>query len=267
MSLESHLKNLRSIIDKKLDEYLPRAMAYPEVIHRAMRYSVFSGGKRLRPILAIESCRACGGNIAKVVPAACAIELIHTYSLVHDDLPAMDDDDTRRGKPALHKKYNEAIAILAGDALLTLAFFAAAGSSSKILEELAGASGTKGMIAGQVVDLEFAGKKKDKKLIHYINTHKTARLFEASCRIGGLAAGARKDKVDALGRFGRALGVSFQIVDDILDGGDYPKTFGRQRAKADALDFARKAKNALQPIGKSSGALLGLVDYSLRRTK
>jgi len=230
-----------------------------------MRYAVFSGGKRLRPILVIESCLACGGNIAKAMPAACALELVHTYSLDHDDLPAMDDDDTRRGKPALHKKYNEAVAILAGDALLTLAFGILA--DSRAAAELAGAAGTFGMVGGQTVDLEYKGRKKTKDTLRYINLHKTARLFEASCRIGGLVSGARvADKIEALGRFGRALGLSFQIVDDILDHGDYVKGFGASRARMDAKDMADRAKAALSPLGNKAGALKELADYILSRT-
>ena len=270
ISMRSRLKNLKAVIDRSLDRYLPKSAAYPRSIHGAMRYGVFSGGKRIRPILVIESCRACGGSVSKALPAACAMELVHAYSLIHDDLPAMDDDDTRRGKPTVHKKYDEATAILAGDALFSLAFMVVARHSRpelshKIIEELASAAGTFGMIGGQVVDLEYMDREKTRTLIDYINAHKTARLFEASCKIGALAAGAKASKVDALARFGRLLGISFQIVDDILDEGDYVRAFGRPAAEKDARSLANKAKGSLGIFGKSAATLTAIADYMTNR--
>ncbi|MBI5144342.1 MAG: polyprenyl synthetase family protein, partial [Candidatus Omnitrophica bacterium] len=197
MNIKYYLKNLKDRIDKSLDEYLPSEKAYPKAIHWAMRYSVFSGGKRMRPILAIESCKVCKGRLKDVLPAACAIELIHTYSLIHDDLPAMDDDDYRRGRPTSHKVFGEANAILAGDALLALAFNIIAKEANgrrglEVIRELSEAIGTRGMVGGQIVDLEFKNKKLDKKTLNYINRFKTSRLFEASTKIGAIAAQSSK---------------------------------------------------------------------------
>jgi geranylgeranyl diphosphate synthase type II len=272
LNLERYFAHVRSIIDKRLDGYLPPASAYPETIHKAMRYSVFSGGKRIRPILVIESCRACGGTAREALPVACAVELVHTYSLVHDDLPAMDDDDMRRGRPTLHKVYGEANAILAGDALLTLAFgliarYSRARSSLRMIAELADASGTFGMVGGQVVDLEFENRRKDAKRMEYINLHKTARLFEASARLGAIAAAAPQGRVNALGCFGRSLGLAFQIIDDIIDEGDYVKAFGLERAREDARDLSGRANESLQVFGRKAATLKAITTYLLGRRK
>jgi len=274
LNLTRRLIHMRSLINRALDRCLPPAHVHPRTIHRAMRYSVFSGGKRIRPILLIESCRACGGTAAQAMPAACAIELVHTYSLIHDDLPAMDDDDVRRGKPTLHKAYGEANAILAGDALLTLAFGLIAGdrrrsrprSSLDAAKELAHASGTFGMVGGQAADLEWAGKKKDKKVLEYINLRKTACLFEASCALGAISALAPGKKVNALARFGRFVGLSFQIIDDIIDGGDYVKVCGLAQAHCDAHNLVERADESVRIFGKKADILCAIADHSVNRT-
>ena len=207
-------------IYRNLKEYLPQG---DNTVEKAMQYSVLSGGKRIRPLIAIEACRICGGSVKDAMPYACAIEFIHTYSLIHDDLPSMDDDDFRRGKPTCHKVFGEANAILAGDALLTLAFniivkHAKPKIGVQIIEELTEAIGIDGMVGGQALDMEFKKKSKDKKLLKEINLLKTAKLFEVSTRIGGICAGASREKVKALGKFGLYFGLSFQTVDDELDG-------------------------------------------------
>jgi len=239
--LASYLAERRRLVDEALGCFLPRADAHPATIHEAMRYSVFAGGKRLRPILVIAGAEAAGGMARDVLPTACAVELIHTYSLIHDDLPAMDDDDYRRGRPTSHKVFGEAIAILAGDALLTLAFgligenFAAppaggdpagraeAGAARdprrlrEVLAELADAAGTAGMIGGQVVDVLSEGKAVNGQTLEYIHTHKTAALIRASLRAGALLVGAPGGALEAISVAGSRLGLAFQIVDDILD--------------------------------------------------
>jgi geranylgeranyl diphosphate synthase, type II len=248
-------------IDKNLNKYLPKGS---ETVKKAMKYSVMSGGKRIRPIIAIEASRACGGNIKDVMGIACAIEFIHTYSLIHDDLPAMDDDDFRRGKPTCHKVFGEANAILAGDALLTLAFNTIARHSKpkaglNIIKELSDAIGADGMVGGQALDLEFQGRKKTKDNLNRINLLKTARFFEVSAKAGALAAGASKEKVRALQRFGLYLGISFQLVDDHLDG----ETKGREGAGL----LIKKAKDELKVFGKRADNLKSMADSLLKRTK
>lgn len=210
------MANLVRLIDKALDKYLPPETAEPKILHRAMRYSVFPGGKRIRPIILIETAMACGGNAKNAMPAAAAVELVHAYSLIHDDLPSMDDDDYRRGKLSCHKKFGEAIAILAGDALLTLAFeIISGGYSPKIsvamIKELSGAIGSKGMVAGQAFDI--AGDKDKVKVNHL----KTAKLFAASAALGAISAGAKPAKIKALRRAGADFGMKFQAADDVED--------------------------------------------------
>lgn len=264
------MRNLKNLINKSLDRYLPSEKEDPGEIHKAMRYSVFSGGKRMRPILAIESCMACGGDIKKVLPAAAAIELIHTYSLIHDDLPAMDDDDYRRGKPASHKVFGEANAILAGDALLTLAFNIIATESkpefaAKAVKELSDAIGTKGMLGGQVVDLNYKDKKKDKKQLNHINLLKTAKLFEVSTKLGAMAASSDKRRIEAMAKFGASLGMAFQIIDDIMDEGDYIRLFGHREAHGHSKDLIEDAKAGLKIFGRRADRLKNIADHLLNR--
>ncbi len=269
MKLEFYLAGLKSRVDNRLNRYLPATMSYPPVLHRAMCYSVFSGGKRIRPILAIESCKACGGDTSEVMPAACAIELVHNYSLIHDDLPAMDNDDYRRGKPTSHKKFGEANAVLAGDGLLTLAFNILARQVNpkfglQVIEELSRATGTHGMIGGQAVDIESKNKRKDKKRRDYINFHKTASLFGASTKIGAIVAGATKRKIRALSRFGCLLGISFQLIDDIIDRRPCYGAFERDMRR-DAEDYVRQAKRCLNILGAGADTLRDIGNYLLTR--
>lgn len=271
MKIAEYLKNRSKIIDAALDSYLPRDTDYPKAIHKAMRYSVFSGGKRIRPILVLASCEACGGKIKEILPVACAIEMIHTYSLIHDDLPAMDDDDYRRGKLTCHKKFGEAIGILAGDALLTFAMeLLAAGKNPKVNNEVirrvAEAVGTYGMIGGQVVDIEER-EETDLPTLTYINTHKTGALIAASCKVGGIAAGASDKKVKALERYGAYIGFTFQVIDDILDKEGFALALGTGGARREAARLIDKAKRELKVFGDRAKALRDLADFLLTRKK
>lgn len=266
------------MIDEALDQYLPSEGERPKTIHKAMRYSVFSGGKRIRPILAIESCKVCGGKIEDIKPIAAAIELIHTYSLIHDDLPAMDDDDYRRGRPTSHKAFGEANAILAGDALLTLGFNIISKKADskiglKVIGELSESIGTRGMIGGQVVDLEFSAKtcgknrSVDVDTLDYINRLKTGRLFEASTRIGAIVGGSSARELENLAHFGALIGMAFQIIDDIIDEEGYAKIFGLDKSRWESKNLIEKAKRALSIFGKKADRLKDMADRILTRTK
>lgn len=294
MSFKVELARQVSLIDQALNDYLPPAGDYPSVIHEAMRYSVFTGGKRLRSALVLASARAVGGEESTVLPAACAIELLHTYTLVHDDLPAMDNDDLRRGRPTNHKVYGEGIAILAGDALLALSFKLLAdldqtgpGGARGVLQivaELAQAAGTNGLIGGQVVDIQSAGKTIDKTTLEYIHTHKTGALYRVSVRSGAILAGANSEQLDKLTVYAENLGLAFQIVDDILDiegdeqklgkpvGSDmdndkatYPALYGLTAAKEMARRSAVQAISALDLFGAEADFLRELAYFVLQR--
>ena len=254
-------------IESALRKYLPKG---GDTLSKAMRYSIFSGGKRIRPILTIESSKACGGRLKDALPAACAIELVHTYSLIHDDLPAMDNDDFRRGKPTCHKVFGEANAILAGDALLTLAFNIIASNSKpsvgiRIIRELSDAIGANGMVAGQALDLESQvkrsiNKRQDRAMAKKIDLLKTAKLFSAAAKIGALTAGARTNKVRAMEQFGLDLGLSFQIVDDYLDGE------GPMRQKS-ITSLIEKAKSDLNVFGRNARGLRNMLECLSRRKR
>ena len=226
MDLKDYLKKRCQLVDRALERFLPEGGELPASLHGSMRYSVFAGGKRVRPVLLLAACEAVGGEVEPALPAACAMEMIHTYSLIHDDLPAMDDDDFRRGNPTNHKVYGEATAILAGDALLTEAFILLsrsedAGDASarlRVIHEIARAAGSRGMVGGQVVDMESEGKGAiDLAILSYIHTHKTGALIRASVRAGAILGGAKEQGLEALTRYGDAIGLAFQIADDILD--------------------------------------------------
>jgi geranylgeranyl diphosphate synthase type II len=261
-----------AIIEAALNRWLPPESCVPESIHRAMRYSVFAGGKRIRPLLALASAAAISSENPGVEDAACTLEMIHTYSLIHDDLPDMDNDDFRRGRPTCHKMFGSAIAILAGDALCTLAFQVLASLDGvgpevrvALIREIATAAGTHGgMIAGQVHDLESEGRPPDADTLHAIHRAKTGALLRASVRLGAVYAKADADRLDALTRFGEHVGLAFQIVDDVLDveetsevlgktaGKDaaqhkmtFPAVFGVARAKAMAQSEKRAALDAI----------------------
>lgn len=243
-------------LEALLDKFLPSEKTEPKSLHKAMRHSVFSGGKRIRPLILIESAKACGGKESAAAPLACAVEFIHTYSLIHDDLPAMDDDDYRRGKPSCHKAFGESTAILAGDGLLTLAFEVIAKNcpartACEAVTLLAEAAGSSGMVGGQEMDLA-RGAKKD---IAAINLLKTARLFEVSASLGAVSSGAGKKESRALAGYGRNLGLAFQIADDIADSEGYPNGSGREKAHREAADLVEKAKKALKIFGKKADRL------------
>jgi geranylgeranyl diphosphate synthase, type II len=239
MSLRHSLAEQQQRIDRELDRLLPPESAAPETIHRAMRYSLFAGGKRIRPILCLEAARAVGEEGDGVLAPACALELVHTYSLIHDDLPALDNDDYRRGKLTCHKVFGEAMAILAGDALLTRAFEVLAGLRSipaprqvRMIAELASAAGTEcGMIGGQVADLEAEGQPPSARLLESIHRAKTGALLRASLRLGAICAGADDDDYEALSLYGQHIGLAFQIVDDILDVEESSAALGKTAGK------------------------------------
>src|SRR6266481_5754846 len=283
----------RLAVDAALERLLPAETAQPSSIHTAMRYSVFAGGKRIRPILCLETARIFGSDVTPALYPACAIEFIHTYSLIHDDLPALDNDDLRRGKPTCHKKFGEAIAILAGDALLTLAFETvgatpvAPAQCVAMVKEVATAAGTvNGMVGGQVADLEAEGRRIDPEMLEYIHRSKTAALIRASVTAGALCAGAGPDDVARLRRFGEAIGWAFQVTDDILDveessialgktaGKDiaqqkatYPAIHGLQRSHEIANDLAGKAIAELAPYREGASRLREIAEYLvIRRT-
>ncbi len=233
MKIKDFLAHNKKIIDSALEELLP-VKAEPELITEAMRYSIFAGGKRLRPILVLSTYRATGGKkIDQILPAACAVEMIHTYSLIHDDLPAMDNDDFRRGKPSCHKQFGEAIAILAGDALFAKSFEVlqktkvSAEIILRVNKVLSSTVGVDGIIGGQVMDITSSSDKKDRKLLKYIHTHKTGKFISGCMVIGAILANAYKDEIAALKRAGDILGLAFQIVDDILDIKSTKKTLGK----------------------------------------
>lgn len=272
-SLEIYLKQSKDLIDKALDRYLPSEAREPKIIHKAMRYSVFSGGKRIRPIIVLEACKVCASpalrrrylNEALVIGSA--VEMVHAYSLIHDDLPSMDNDNYRRGKPTSHKVFGEANAILAGDALLTLAFnilskHLGAETGIKAVKELSEAIGTYGMVGGQVIDMSYKGKIVSAAMQKRINELKTSRLFEASARLGAIAGHVSDKKVKAMALFGRSLGTAFQIVDDIMDDEDRLKPSGRRDAAADITDTA---KGALKVFGGNAVRLKEIADLMLKR--
>ncbi|OGW35775.1 MAG: polyprenyl synthetase [Nitrospirae bacterium GWC2_56_14] len=228
MDLKQYLKERCQLVDAALDRYLPREDELPVSLHKAMRYSVFAGGKRVRPILMLAASETVGGSVNQALPAACAMEMIHTYSLVHDDLPAMDDDDFRRGNPTNHKVFGEAVAILAGDALLTQAFVLLSNAENlslvspeqllAVVQEISRCAGSHGMVGGQVVDMESEGSREiDLATVQYIHTHKTGALIKASVKAGAILGGADEVSLAALTSYGEAVGLAFQIADDILD--------------------------------------------------
>ncbi len=256
---------MRERIDQTLSQLLPEPTPDPGKLHEAMRYSVLAGGKRIRPVLAISSYYATGGESDDIYRYACALELLHTYSLIHDDLPCMDDDDFRRGQPTLHRKYSEYIAVLAGDALHALAFEVLAGSGdTEVIREVSQAIGTEGMIGGQVRDVEAEGHEVNLKQVEAIHRRKTAALIRASIKIGAMLAKAPAEVVNKLEQFGERLGLAFQIIDDVLDvegdfadlgkstGADsrlakatYPKVLGVEKSRKEALSLIAEAKSIL----------------------
>ena len=290
--LGAYMKVQAAAVDVALDRFLPPETQRPETLHKAMRYSVFAGGKRLRPVLVIAGAEAVGGTAERVMPTACALEMIHTYSLVHDDLPAMDNDDFRRGVSTNHKVFGEAIAILAGDALLTLAFRLVAdnartadlGAIQAVVADVAEAAGHAGMVAGQVADLEAEGRQVGADTLDYIHVHKTGALIRASLRVGAMLCGATAEQVRALSVAGANLGLAFQIVDDILDvvasseelgktaGKDqiqqkatFPAIHGIEASRARARSLIAEAEEALTAFGPRAEPIRALGRFILER--
>jgi len=300
-TLERYLTSHSARVDRELESLLKKRPEEPETIRKAMSYSIFAGGKRLRPILVIAAAECCGLEGRKVLKTACALEMIHTYSLIHDDLPAMDDDDLRRGKPTNHKVFGEAMAILAGDGLLTYAFEAAAqnaaalglpgSASAELIRIISHGAGTQGMVGGQVADLEAEGWKSKnhgfnpKKALEYIHLHKTAALMVASLEAGAVLARATPARRKNLAAYGRAIGLAFQIADDILDvvgdkkklgkkGSDaqndkltYARLYGIEASRAMAAELVREAHDQLKPFGTKARPLHDLADYIITRDR
>ena len=294
MDIKAYLENKRPMVDKALELLIPPAETFPPKVFEAMRYSLFAGGKRVRPILAIASAEALGAKTAGLLPIAGALELIHTYSLIHDDLPAMDDDDLRRGRPTCHKVYGEAMAILAGDGLLNRAFevlsdqrrlkTVTATRLLAIVREISLASGAFGMVGGQVVDMESEGKDVDLPTLEYIHTHKTGALIRASVRTGAIYAKANEKRLKALTRYGERVGLAFQIADDILDivgsqeeigkdvGSDlkkgkktFPSFYGLEESRRRAKEVSDQAMAALKDFDRKADPLRELAKYIVTR--
>jgi len=286
VTLQAFLAETRQMVDHALDRWLPPATQEPVRLHEAMRYAVFAGGKRLRPAIARAASLALGGEDQAAVPAACALEMLHTYSLIHDDLPAIDDDDLRRGRASCHKQFGDATAILAGDALQTEAFaLLAARGGLRMVAELAAAAGTRGMVGGEIADIEAEGQPPERERVESIHLRKTAALFAASGRMGAIAAGAPDAQIDALGRYGRWVGLAFQIVDDLLDetadaatlgkspGKDrasrkmtYPAAVGVEAARRRAAECVQEAGAALDGI-PDPDVLIALAEFTVTRIR
>ncbi len=292
MTLKEYLAEKRNQVNAYLKDYFSVPFQ-PERLYQSVTYSLFAGGKRIRPILTIASFEACGGNSEDILPQAAAIELVHTYSLIHDDLPAMDNDDFRRGKPTNHKVFGDAIAILAGDALLTEAFtMFTEGNRFKgpsllsALRVLANAAGARGMVGGQAEDILSEGRTPDPRTVHFIHTHKTGAMIAASVQISPILAGSPPSVYESISTYGENVGLAFQIVDDILDvtgdeknlgkstGTDsergkmtYPALHGIERSKAAASELIEAALTAVQTIGDRAFYLTEIAKYILKRTQ
>jgi len=294
LDLKKYLERRRRQVDKVLERWVSSEEEMPPQVHKAMRYSLFAGGKRLRPILTLSAAEAVGGKAAEVLPASCALELIHTYSLIHDDLPAMDDDDLRRGRPTSHKVFGEAVAILAGDALLTEAFrlmarpdlMKSVPSRRRLaaIHILALKAGSQGMIGGQVIDMASEGEEVKPETLEYIHTHKTGALIGAAVAVGAVLGGGSPREIRALEEYGRRLGLAFQIMDDLLDvqgeetqmgkavGKDrargkatYPALFGIENSRRKAEGLVREAVAHLDPFNRRANPLREIARYILQR--
>jgi geranylgeranyl diphosphate synthase type II len=295
LNLKEYLKRRQRLVDEALERWVPGEQEFPPSVYQAMRYSLFAGGKRLRPILVLAAAEAVGGRIADALPLACSLELIHTYSLIHDDLPAMDDDDLRRGKPTSHKVFGEALAILAGDALLTEAFHlltrpdlmrdVSPRRRLKAINQVARAAGSYGMVGGQVMDISSQGLEIEPHLLEYIHTHKTGALIAASVCAGAIIGGAPPSRCKALNHYGEKLGLAFQVTDDLLDvqgeernlgkavGKDqakgkatYPGLFGIADSRRKAEVLVEEALGHLQPFDGRANPLREIAKFILKRT-
>lgn len=293
MEFKQRLKEKASFIEDVLKDYMPKEEGYQKTVIEAMNYSLSAGGKRLRPILTLEACKVVGGNEEEVIPFAIAIEMIHTYSLIHDDLPALDNDDLRRGRPTNHKVYGEAMGILAGDALLNYAFeVMLAGSINKenpekylkAINEIAKGAGIYGMIGGQVVDVESENKQIEKEKLDYIHMNKTAAMMVGCMRAGATIGGANSEQMEEITKYAKNIGLSFQIVDDILDivgdeaklgkkvGSDienhkstYPSLLGLDKSKEIAHNLIDEAKKSIEKLSDNVDFLKGLAEYIIDR--
>lgn len=293
MEFKQCLKEKASFVEKVLKEYMPKEEGYQKTVIEAMNYSLSAGGKRLRPILTLEACKIVGGNEDEAIPFAIAIEMIHTYSLIHDDLPALDNDDLRRGRPTNHKVYGEAMGILAGDALLNYAFeVMLAGSINKenpekylkAINEIAKGAGIYGMIGGQVVDVESENKQIEKEKLDYIHMNKTATMMVGCMRAGATIGGANSEQMEEITKYAKNIGLSFQIVDDILDivgdeaklgkkvGSDienhkstYPSLLGLDKSKEIAHNLIDEAKKSIEKLSDDVDFLKGLAEYIIDR--
>ncbi len=294
MDIKAYLAKKKDLVDRSLEKLVPPAKMFPQAVHEAMRYSLFAGGKRVRPILAVAAAESLGARTPGLMPIAASLELIHTYSLIHDDLPAMDDDDFRRGRPTCHRVYGEAMAILAGDGLLNMAFEVLSDPRRlkdvpaqrllAITKEIATASGVFGMVGGQVVDIQSEGREIDFPTLEYIHTHKTGALIRTSVRVGSLFARAGRRQFAALSRYGELVGLAFQIADDILDivgkqedtgkdvGSDlkkgkktFPSFYGLEESRRRANEVAERAVAALEGFGRAADPLRELAKYIVTR--
>jgi len=294
MELKEYLRSKKGEIDKSLERYLSEERKYPDNLYKSMHYSVMAGGKRLRPILVIAAAEAVTGDIKQVMPAACALEMIHTFSLIHDDLPAMDDDDLRRGMPTNHKKFGEAMAILAGDALLAEAFYCLthpeildavpAPLLLEVVRDISAATGPRGMVGGQVIDMESENREVDIADLERLHLYKTGRLLTVSVTSGAKIAGADEKQLASLRRYGEAVGLAFQIADDILDiegteeeigkpvGSDqgnkkatFPAIVGMKESKERAAELIDIAIQALSGFGESAEPLRLIARYIIER--
>ena len=292
MDFKDLLKEKVKIVDEYLEKYLPSEKEYPQIIFEAMRYSVFAGGKRLRPIMVMEACKAFGGDVEKTMPFACSIEMIHTYSLIHDDLPALDNDDYRRGRLTSHKMFGEDMAILAGDALLHHAFETMARAcveqgdikASKAMLAIAEGAGVHGMVGGQVVDVISEGKPIDKETLDFIHKNKTAAMLIGALKSGAVLGGATEEEIAKIERAGELIGVAFQIQDDILDvtstfeklgkpiNSDeknhkvtYATMFGIEKASEFVETMSDEAINILKSMGEKTDFLVKLTEYLIKR--
>lgn len=286
MNFKKYLENKKNIIDKALDEYLPPEEKSPSIIHKAMRYSVFSGGKRIRPILALAAAELFGRDAESVLKAACGIELIHTFSLIHDDLPCIDNDDFRRGKPSNHKVFGEAIALLAGDALLVSGFDLIIKNSEvkeikkqsilKLIKEISFYIGTENMLGGQVEDITLKNEDITKADLTNLYMKKTAALICLSIRAGAILSGANQKQLKALTKYGENIGLAFQIVDDMLDimqdqrdmgKPNYANKYGIKESKSESERLIGEAKDSLKIFNHKAETLRSLADYILTRKK
>ncbi len=296
MDIRRYLEEKKEVVDLALERYFPRGEEFPSILFKAIRHSLFAGGKRIRPILSIAAFETVGGRGDGILPFGCALEMIHTYSLIHDDLPAIDNDDYRRGKPTCHKIFGEAMAILAGDGLLTEAFqlmtnrsvwdgsLGDQGAILDIIHEVARAAGVLGMVGGQVVDVESEGKEVDLPTLQYIHTHKTGAMILVSVRMGAKLGGAKEESLMALTRYGERVGLAFQIADDILNvegkshslgkntGTDlskgkatYPSLFGLEESKKRAKELVGLSVEALSPFGSEADPLREIARFIVVR--